>query len=1105
MKKRKILYLFPLTALILSGCTLEEGLANAKSWAKEMLSPVLNLLRGDTGGEEKKEEKKDDEKPSGEDQKPDQGGQEGDKPQHAGTESDPYTGADAVLVAEGLDAGGVTSEYYYIKGEVTQFQEEFNASYGNYSFMIKGGFIGWRLKLGADGKKFGEGDIEIGDTVLMYAQIQAYGEDKLAETKGGYVVSVEKKAIDAELLEVKIEGTPKTSYLAGEKYTTEGLKLMGTFDNGEEIDVSVRATWEISKETAEVGDTSITITAGYLNCSNSISVDVEVIDASQTHHAGTAEDPFDAVDAIVIAKTLQETTDPSDRHPSEQSYYIKGVVQEMVESFNPQYGNFTFLIEHGFEGYRLKNGKDQVAFENADDLEVGDTVTMYAQILNFKGTYETNGGYIAAIEKPPVAVESVELSEQALALEVGQQAALSASVLPAKASQEVQWSIDQTSQVVSYENGMVKALEEGEATITATSVADPTVSASCTVTVTEATKTLQSIEIVGTPDKLAYYHGEAFDPSGLKVMAHYAEAEIDDEDVTANAPISANKENAEYGDTSVTFSADYSNEHAEVTFDITVEYKKGSEQLPYTVAEARDAIDNNGDKTGVYATGIVSEIVTAFSSQHNNVSFNISADGTKTADQLQAYRCVAASEDDVAVGDTVTVKGNLKKYNSTYEFDSGCTIVNRVQPTVVSVAISGTPAQTEYGVGDSYNHNGLVATATLSNGGQVDVTSAAVWTPSKATAEQGDDEISYTATYGGVESAAFPIEVTITSSPVIVPGSQEQPYTTAQAINAIDNNGNKTGVYTAGIVNRIAYAYSSTNKNMSFYFSDDGSTTNEVEAYKLSADTDPNVEVGDYVVVYGDLTKYSSTYEVNTGCTLAVHTKATVQSVTISGTASQTEYAVGASYNHNGLTATAHLSTNVDVDVTDKATWNVDPAIATLNDTSVSITATYGGVTSTAVVVNVTVTNDTPPADTALAAYVMNGGDASTTALTPAQVKSNFFKDANCTGTNIVSSVDTANKLYPDEGPSLKFASSSAKGELALTLSQSVSKIKLRVKAYDNGQECLKILVAGTEVTITKEYAEYEVTLSAASSSITIASKQATKNRFYITNLDFYK
>ena len=1110
MKKRKILYLFPLAALVLSGCTFQEGWEIAKNWTNDtVLTPVVDFFKGIFGIEDKKDDKKD-EKPSGEDQKPDEGGDqggdhggeggggEGQQTEHAGTLEDPLTGADAVAIADGLEAGGVTPDFYYVKGEVTQFQEEFNPQYGNYSFMIKGGFIGWRLKYGENKAKFGENDIEIGDTVLMYVTIQAYGEDKLAESKDGYVVSVEKKAIDAELLEVQIQGTPKTSYIAGEKYTTEGLKLMGTFDNGEEIDVSVRATWEISKETAEVGDTSITITAGYLNCSNSISVDVEVIDGSTTQHAGTEADPYTGADAVIVANGLAAN------EATEGSFYIKGVVQSFRENFNATYGNYSFEIENGFVGWRLKNGPDFALFSEGD-LEIGDTVTMYAQIQAYGNdrTPETKGGYIVSIVKPAVAVEQVVLTDESLSLEVGQQTALSASVLPAKASQEVTWDIGQTTQVVSFENGMVVALAEGEAIITATSVADPTVSASCAVTVTAATKNLTDIALTGSPTKLAYYHGEAFDPAGLKVIAHYSNA--DDEDVTANATIVADKANAEYGDTSIGFTASYGGESAYETFQITVEYKKGSEQLPYTVAEARDAIDNNGDKTGVYATGIVSEIVTAFSSQHKNVSFNISADGTKTADQLQAYRCVAASEDDVAVGDTVTIKGNLKKYNTTYEFDSGCTIEDRVQPTVVSVAISGTPAQTEYGVGDSYNHNGLVATATLSNGGQVDVTSAAVWTPSKATAEQGDDEISYTATYGGVESAAFPIEVTITSSPVIVPGSEEQPYTTAQARDAIDNNGNKTGVYTAGIVNRIAYAYSTSNKNMSFYFSDDGSTTNEVEAYKLSADTDPNVEVGDYVVVYGDLTKYNTTYEVNTGCTLAVHTKATVQSVTITGTASQTEYAVGASYNHNGLTATAHLSTNVDVDVSDKATWNFDPATASLNDTSVSITATYGGVTSTAVIVNVTVTNDTPPAETALAAYVMNGGAASTTALTAAQVKSNFFKDANCTGTNIVSSVDTATKLYPDEGPSLKFASSSAKGELALTLSQSVSKIKLRVKAYDNGQECLTILVAGTEVTITKEYAEYEVTLSAASSSITIASKQATKNRFYITNLDFYK
>ena len=147
---------------------------------------------------------------------------------------------------------------------------------------------------------------------------------------------------------------------------------------------------------------------------------------------------------------------------------------------------------------------------------------------------------------------------------------------------------------------------------------------------------------------------------------------------------------------------------------------------------------------------------------------------------------------------------------------------------------------------------------------------------------------------------------------------------------------------------------------MSFFFSVDGTKTNEIEAYKLSADTDPNVEVGDFVVVKGNLTKYNSTYELNTGCTLTTHTKATVESVAISGTATQTEYSVNAAYNHNGLKATAHLSTGVDKDVSSEATWTIDPATASVGDTQISITATYKNVTSAPFNVNVTVTNVQP-------------------------------------------------------------------------------------------------------------------------------------------------
>lgn len=106
----------------------------------------------------------------------------------------------------------------------------------------------------------------------------------------------------------------------------------------------------------------------------------------------------------------------------------------------------------------------------------------------------------------------------------------------------------------------------------------------------------------------------------------------------------------------------------------------GTEADPYTVADARAAIDANAGITDVYATGIVSKIVTAYNSDYKNISFNISTDGETTSAQLQAYRCVGIESvtdaSQVQVGDIVVVKGTLKKYNSTYEFDQGNQLVS---------------------------------------------------------------------------------------------------------------------------------------------------------------------------------------------------------------------------------------------------------------------------------------------------------------------------------------------------------------------------------------------------------------------------------------------
>ena len=129
----------------------------------------------------------------------------------------------------------------------------------------------------------------------------------------------------------------------------------------------------------------------------------------------------------------------------------------------------------------------------------------------------------------------------------------------------------------------------------------------------------------------------------------------------------------------------YEAAEASYTLNVNNRLKPGTEGRPYTVAEAIYAIDNSGDVTGVYATGVVSEIVTAYNPQYGNISYNISADGTTEKAQLQAYRGKSyngedfTSEDDIQVGDVVVIYGNLKKYNSTYEFDQNNQLVSLIR------------------------------------------------------------------------------------------------------------------------------------------------------------------------------------------------------------------------------------------------------------------------------------------------------------------------------------------------------------------------------------------------------------------------------------------
>lgn len=158
---------------------------------------------------------------------------------------------------------------------------------------------------------------------------------------------------------------------------------------------------------------------------------------------------------------------------------------------------------------------------------------------------------------------------------------------------------------------------------------------------------------------------------------------------------------------------EYNEGSASYTLTVVDPNAPGTENNPYTVAQARDAIDAGTGVTGVFAKGIVSKIVTAFNPQFGNISYNISEDGTEEADQLEAYRGFSydgewfTSEDDIQVGDEVVIYGNLTKYGNTYEFAASNQLVSLVrteesQDPVITLVPSTINV-------DAEEHNGTIA------------------------------------------------------------------------------------------------------------------------------------------------------------------------------------------------------------------------------------------------------------------------------------------------------------------------------------------------------------------------------------------------------------
>ena len=228
-------------------------------------------------------------------------------------------------------------------------------------------------------------------------------------------------------------------------------------------------------------------------------------------------------------------------------------------------------------------------------------------------------------------------------------------------------------------------------------------------------KTITGLSYTGTPTKTTYSAGESFDPTGLTVTATYNDAS--QEDVTAS--VTWTPDPLTVGTTSVT--GTYMEQTVNVS-GLTVTAAAGSEANPYTVAQAISNTPSSGTSSEVYIHGIVSAFysstITGDATYHR---YYISDDGT-TSSQLMVFNgklkenTAFSSDDDLRVGDIVTIYGGLTTYNSTKEVAANNYIVSHklVAPTF-SVAAGAVTSGTTVTISDAHTGSTIYYTTDGTN------------------------------------------------------------------------------------------------------------------------------------------------------------------------------------------------------------------------------------------------------------------------------------------------------------------------------------------------------------------------------------------------------
>ena len=347
--------------------------------------------------------------------------------------------------------------------------------------------------------------------------------------------------------------------------------------------------------------------------------------------AAAPADPKQTVDAAFALTGTDTLTDAT----------LTGVITKVNDAYSSSYGNITVTIEvEGTSGKKEMKCYRAAGDTNVDisGLKVGDTITITGTIsLYYEKPQFGQGSKITAIV--PGAGQAVvaptnpkEIVDAAFALESG-------ASLPYEAIL--------TGKIVSIEDPYNSQYKNICLTIE--------------VEGTTAKKNLVCYRIKGDTD---------VDISGLEI-----------------------------GDT-ITVKGTIKNHDGTVEFDNTGRVTKIEKPVvvptdPKEIVDAAFALESGASLPyEATLTGKIVSIEDPYSSQHKNICLTIEVEGTTAKKNLVCYRIKGATDVDIsglAVGDTITVKGTIKNYNGTVEFDSTGRVTKIVKAPVINPSTGDFP------------------------------------------------------------------------------------------------------------------------------------------------------------------------------------------------------------------------------------------------------------------------------------------------------------------------------------------------------------------------------------------------------------------------------